>query len=107
MGLFTCYINSNSGGKMAIKTIEIICIPCAKCDMVETKIREAIKSIEQDNKIKIAYEFKRTINLRDISKYNISPSQAPAVIINGALEFAGRIETSIIKRRLEAIHRNY
>lgn len=92
---------------MAIRTIEIICIPCPKCDMVETKIREAIKNIEQDYKIKIAYEFKHTINLRDISKYNISPSQIPAVVINGALEFAGRIETPIIKRRLDAIHRNY
>jgi len=92
---------------MPIKTIEIICIPCAKCDMVETKIREAIKQLELTYKIKIVYEFKHTITLREIGKYNLSPSQVPAVLINGALEFAGRIETPTIIKRLESIHRNY
>jgi hypothetical protein len=41
-----------------IKSIEIICIPCNKCERLKTDIAEIIKTIELQNKIKIYYEFK-------------------------------------------------
>lgn len=88
---------------MPIKSIEIICRPCAKCDQMKVKILEAIKNIELQSKRKIIYEFKHTPDFREIGKYSISPSQAPAVIVNGNLEFAGSAEMGVIKMKLESI----
>ena len=90
---------------MAIRTIEIICLPCPKCEKLNTNILQAIKAIELTFKIKIPYELKHTPHLRDISKYSVSPSQTPAVIINGKLEFAGNVEPALIQKKLESIHR--
>ena len=90
---------------MPIKSIEIICRPCFKCDQLKTKIPELIKAMEVQNKTKIFYEFKHTPDIRAISKYSLNPSQTPAVIINGNAELAGKIEIGVIKKKLESIHR--
>ena len=92
---------------MPINSVEIICLPCPKCEFVEKKIREAIKTIEIENKIKIPFEFKHTANLREISKYSLNPSQTPTVLINGSVEFAGKIEPLLVKKRLDLIHKGY
>ena len=89
---------------MAIKSIEIICRPCPKCEQLQIKIHEAIKGIELQYKIKIIYEFKHNPHLADLSKYALNPSQTPAVIINGNVEVAGRIEPGILKMKLHSIH---
>ena len=90
---------------MAIKTIEVICLPCQKCAGLEMKIREMIKSIEMVNKVKIPFEFKHTTTLLTIAQYSLNPSQTPIVIINGIVEFAGRLDLVLLRRRLEAIHK--
>ena len=90
---------------MPIKTIEIICTPCAKCAPIKPKIDEIIRGLEMVNKVKIVYEFKQTPNLREISKYALNPSQAPVVVINGNVEMAGPVNMLILKNKLEAINK--
>ncbi len=95
------------GGKMPIQSIEIICLPCPKCKDLESRIRGMIKNIEMINRIKILFEFRQHINLKEISKYALNPSQTPAIIINGKVEFAGRADPILLRRRLEEIHKTY
>lgn len=90
---------------MAIKSIEIICIPCKKCADLEIRIHEIIKCVEMINKIKIPFEFKHITDIRNISKYNLNPSQTPAVLFNGKVEFAGHIDLILVRRKLESLHR--
>ena len=90
---------------MPIKTIEIICIPCPKCERVKKFITDAIKLIEIQNKIKIFYDFKHTTNLLQLSQYSVNASQAPVVIINGNVEFSGQVTQDVVKNRLEAMNR--
>lgn len=62
--------------------------------------------MEMANKIKIIYDFTHTTNLKDITKHALNPSQTPAIVINGKVELAGgKFEPSVLKSRLEAIHR--
>ena len=90
---------------MAIKSIEIICAPCPKCGQLKKRIIEIIKNMELQNKIKINYELKHTTNLSEISKYSLNPSQLPAVIVNGNLEFSGQAEAKALRAKLESIHK--
>lgn len=90
---------------MAIRTIEIMCIPCVKCDRVKKMIMNIITMIEQQNKTKIVYNFTHTPHIRDISKFGLNPSQTPAVIINGQVEVSGQVEQKVLKNRLEAINK--
>ncbi|MFA6216652.1 MAG: thioredoxin family protein [Candidatus Omnitrophota bacterium] len=92
---------------MAIKTIEVICRPCPKCEFIEKKIREVIKSLEIQYKTKIFFEFKHTENLKAMQRYSLSPAQVPVVLINGNVELAGRIEAASIKTKMESILRGY
>ena len=91
---------------MDIKSIEIICLPCQKCAGLEAKIRDMIKNIEMINKIKIPFELKHTTKLLTISQYSLNPSQTPAIIINGIVEFAGKFDLILMRHRLEAIHKS-
>lgn len=86
---------------MSIKTIEVICIPCHKCQILKNRVDEIIKNLELRYRIKIFYEYKHTPHLKDIARYSINPSQTPAVIINGNLELAGNIEYTVLKMKLE------
>ena len=91
---------------MPIKTIEIICTICPKCEQLKAKIKEAIVAIEIQNRVKITYALKLTTDLRGISNYSLNPSQLPAVIINGNLEFCGQIDASALRTKLVSIHIN-
>lgn len=91
---------------MSVRSIEIICIPCNKCSGLEAKIREAIKKIELTYKLKMPFEFKTTPHLRDLARYSLNPSQAPIILVNDKVEFAGKIEPMLLQKRLEAIHRS-
>jgi hypothetical protein len=90
---------------MAIRTIEVMCIPCPKCNGIEPQIRQIIKNMEINYKIKIPFEYKSTPNLKEMGKYGLNAAQAPAIIINGKAEIAGRLDQNILKQRLELIHR--
>jgi hypothetical protein len=68
-------------------------------------IGEAVKAIELQNKIKIVYDFKHTIHLRDVNRYSVNASQAPVVIINGKVELTGQPLPAVLKNKLEAINR--
>lgn len=91
--------------KMPIKSIEIMCIPCPKCERIKKLIFDTIKLIELQNKIKIIYDLKLTSNLLQVSKYSVNPSKAPIVIINGNVEFAGEVKQEVVKSKLEALHK--
>ena len=90
---------------MPIKSIEIMCIPCPKCELVKKIIADTIKVIESQNKVKIVYDLKHTTNLSQVSQYSINASQAPIVIINGNVEFSGKATQDVIKKRLENLHK--
>jgi len=92
---------------MAIKTIEVICIPCQKCERLLKQIENTIKSMELQKKIKIDYQIKHTCQIKEINKYSLNPSQVPALIINGNLELAGHIEPLVLRAKLESIHSGY
>lgn len=87
---------------MSINSIEVICLPCPKCQNLELKIRDMIKNIEAMLKRKIVYELKLTRTLKDITNYSLNPSQTPAVLINGEVEFAGKVDFILLRRKLEA-----
>lgn len=90
---------------MPIKTIEIICIPCPKCDQVKKIITETIQEIENQNKIKILYEFRHTPNLQEANKYSVNIAKAPIIVINGRVEIAGQVTPEIVKSKLINIHK--
>jgi len=88
---------------MAIKSIEVICLPCPRCDQLKIKIVEIMKAIEQKNNIKIPYEFKHTPDLASVDRYSVSPSQAPIIVINGAVEFTGYTQLPALRLKLESL----
>jgi glutaredoxin len=95
----------NKGAPVPIRTIEIVCNPCDKCERAKRLITETIKNIELENKTKILYEFKHTPTLQGITQYSINASQTPAIIINGNVELSGRFENVALKNRLLALTR--
>ena len=88
-----------------IRTVEIICRPCMKCQGLEVQIKNIIKSIEMTNKIKIPYTFEQKTDLNELSKFSLNPSQTPAILINGQVEMTGQPNFLQFKKRLEAIHK--
>ena len=88
---------------MPLKKIEIIGVPCSKWQDLEYKIKQAVRQIEFQNKMKYNYEFKKTGDLREASKYS-SGVLPPLVVINGALEFSGKVPTvELLKRKILSI----
>ncbi|MFC1699622.1 thioredoxin family protein [Candidatus Omnitrophota bacterium] len=90
---------------MAIGTIEIMCPPCGKCARVKSMIASIIKEIEMRNRIKITYSLIHTPHLKNVSNYAVNASQAPVVLINGAVEFTGQASLNLLKMKLEQIHK--
>jgi hypothetical protein len=91
---------------MSINSIEVMCVPCAKCEMMKRFIKEAIRTIEFQNKIKIVYTLTHTPNLTKSSQYSVNASQAPIVLVNGNVEFSGQLTQDVVKKRLEALQRS-
>jgi hypothetical protein len=92
---------------MPINTIELVCLPCIKCQNLPQRISSAIKNIELENRVTIRYEFKHTKTLEGVDRYSANASQTPLIIINGSLEFAGRIQDQLLQRRLSSIHKGF
>jgi len=92
---------------MPIKKIEVICLPCHRCEFVINKIRNEIRSLEYEYKIKIKYEFIHNTNLKHMQRYSVNASQTPVVLINDSVEFAGRIEATSIRPKLEFIQKGF
>ena len=91
---------------MPIQSIEIICIPCSKCEQIKNIIFQEIKNIELQNKIKMNYSFKHTVDLGDMAKYSVNASQTPIVVINGHVELAGPAAQQFVKNKLEQLHKS-
>ncbi len=92
---------------MAIKKIEVICLPCPRCEFIIKKIKEAIRGLEYEYKIPIKYEFVHTTNLKTMVRYSVNASQTPIVLVNDSVEFAGRIEATAIRPKLDSIHKGF
>lgn len=90
---------------MPIKTIEIICLPCSKCDQVKKMITEIIQEIEEQYKIRLTYEFKYTPNLQEANKYSVNIAKTPIVVINGRVELAGQITLETVRTTLMNLHK--
>lgn len=88
---------------MPLKSIEIICIPCPKCERVKKLLNEAVQNIERQNKTKLSFDFKHTTSLGAIGNFGLNPSQTPAIIINGNAELAGLVEPLVLKKKLESM----
>ncbi|OGX19032.1 MAG: hypothetical protein A3K83_00555 [Omnitrophica WOR_2 bacterium RBG_13_44_8b] len=92
---------------MAVFNIEIICRKCSKCEFIELKLREAIRQLEYKYQTKIDYELKINEDLREMNKFALSASQRPVVVVNGNVEFAGRIMTRFLKSKLDSILKGF
>ncbi len=90
---------------MPIKTIEIICLPCPKCDQAKKIIEETIHEIEEQNKIKVIYEFRHTPNLQEANKYSVNIAKMPIIVINGRVELAGQLTPETIRSKLAYLHK--
>jgi len=85
---------------MSIRTIEVICVPCQKCEKVMRAITEAVKHIEIENKVKIVYDFKHTTSFIGLDRYSVNAAQAPIVVINGVVECTGQVEAPVLRKKL-------
>jgi len=92
---------------MAVFNIEIICRRCSKCEFIELKLCEAIRQLEYKYQTKIDYELKLNEDLREMNKFALNASQRPVVLVNGNVEFAGRIQTRFIKTKLDSIIKGF
>jgi len=68
--------------------IEIICPECIKCENLKKRIDQALKMIQIPQSI---VKFTHTKNLKRLLQFSIGPTQTPALLLNGKLEFAGGI----------------
>jgi len=91
---------------MSINKIEVICAPCNKCVRLEKELRQMVKSIGLLYKLVIPFEFKHNMDLNSVSKYNVNVSQTPAILVNGIVEFAGKFDLQLVRKRLESIHKS-
>lgn len=92
---------------MPIRTIEIICRPCPKCEYIAEQIKFSMRVLEHENQIKIPYELKFNTDLKGLSKFALTSAQTPVVLVNGNVEFAGKIETRFIKPKLTSLQKDY
>lgn len=89
---------------MAIRSVEIICLPCSKCSQLKTVIANIIKTIEMQSKTKILFDMRITPNLQNITNYGLSPAQTPVLLINGIVECAGSVDQGVVKSKLISAH---
>jgi glutaredoxin len=90
---------------MPIRSIEVICIPCPKCKMLEQLLKQMVENIGRLNKVTISFEFKHTKTLQDLARLNVNAAQTPAILVNGNVEFAGKYEPDALRKKLEGIHK--
>lgn len=81
--------------------IDILIKPGEKCDHHESILGQAARAVN------VKVEIKRTSNFAAFSHCAINPSQTPAIIINGNVEFTGRsLELEAVKKRLTELVRH-
>ncbi len=91
---------------MSIVSVEVICLPCRKCENLERQIRQAVSTIGLKYKTVIQFEFKHTKTLDSIFRYSLNAAQTPVVLVNNIVECAGRVDPMLLSKRLESIHKS-
>lgn len=87
---------------MAVLKIDILTRPDQDCRLLESRLKLAVALM------KLPAEIKRTSNFAAFTGCAINPSQVPAVIINGNVEFAGDVpDLEMIRHRLEEIRQGF
>lgn len=91
-----------------IKTIEIICPACHKCEILKGRIETLMTCIGNSLGVKLKYELIHYESNKDIlpliTKRGLFISQLPALLINGELVFLGHVKGDhIIRMKLEEI----
>jgi hypothetical protein len=91
-----------------IKKIEIICLPCHKCEILAKKVGNILEVLRRKYKIPIKCEIKHINNKAEVtqgmSRYGFNTGQLPIVLINDALAFAGQIESdNVIRMKFEDV----
>jgi hypothetical protein len=91
-----------------LRKIEIVCIPCHKCDVIREKIQIVLKCIEFTFSIRLncrlIYYTNRKEAMKAVIKSGYSFNELPVTRINGAVAFTGsRISESGIRLILEGI----
>jgi hypothetical protein len=76
-----------------LKTVEIICMPCHKCDVMKEKIKSVLTAIGNQNRMRMRCEFiyynTRKEALVRLSKLGLNIAQLPITLINGQVAFTG------------------
>ncbi len=89
---------------MQINNIQVICLPCPKCKALIEYIEDSIRQIEIEKKINIIYSFEHIKHFKQASKYGVSASQAPIMLVNSQVELTGlQLTSAIVKRKLQSI----
>jgi len=91
-----------------LKKIEIICIPCHKCDVVKEKIQGILRCLQGTLNVRMHCEIisyaSRKEAMREINKSSYAINELPVILVNGQVAFTGsRISTQRIRMALEGI----
>lgn len=91
-----------------IHSIEVICKPCHKCELLIERLNRIMECIEFVSGVKMKYEFIHNENALDAAKYGYAVNKLPLLIINGNVELVGHVkEEHIIRKKLEEILKSY
>jgi len=91
-----------------LKKIEIVCIPCHKCEVIKEKIQIILKHIEGTLKVRthceLIYYTNRKEAMEAVIRSGYAINELPVILINGAVAFTGsRISEQRIRIILEGI----
>lgn len=91
-----------------IKKIEIICLPCHKCELLKERITTIAHCLEFKYSIRILYELIHHSRRKEVMEFithnGYTIKQLPVVFINGELCFFGHVKgENIIRWKLEEI----
>ncbi len=89
-----------------IRTIQIICKPCHKCELMKQRIKFLIQCLEFKHHIKIKYALEHIKDIRKAEDYGLNITQLPLTLINGEVAFAGHVKGDhIVRMKLEEFMR--
>ena len=94
-----------------IKKVEIICMPCHKCDKLIKVIENILQVLRRKYNIPIKCEIKHYQSkvevIQGMNKFNFNAGQLPITLINGTLAFAGQVEgENVVRMKFEEIMRS-
>lgn len=78
--------------------IDILCLPCIKCRNLKNNIERALRISEAEATIRHIVDFS------EFTKHSVNVSQAPILVIEGRVEFAGRVPPiDLLSKRISEI----